>query len=125
MIDAAAELVELALAGRRAVHECARRIVGVRHDGEQLLHGRIRHGRTLRFGGNLRLDRRHLASLAPFIARKEERLVPFDGPAYTVAVYVAFERRDRSRGVEEILGVEPLVADELKGAAVHAVRTRL
>src|SRR6185369_14866612 len=34
-------------------------------------------------------------------------------------------RRDGSGGVEEILGVELLVADELKGAAVHTVRTGL
>src|SRR6478609_10022924 len=115
MIDAAAELIEFALAGRRGDHKRTGGIVGARHDPEQLLYHRIRHARALRFGWNLRLDRCHFAALAPFIAGEEERLVPLDGTAYTVAVYVSFERCDRSRRVEEILGVELLVADELKG----------
>src|SRR5205823_2404431 len=125
VIDAAAELIELALTRRRAVHERARRIVGARHEGEQLADDRIRHACPLRFGWNLRLDGGHLASLTPFVAGEEKRLVAPDWPAYTVAVHVALEGRNRPRGVEKVFGVEIFVAHELEGAAMDAVRAGL
>src|SRR5262249_15384110 len=121
VVDAAAELIELPLAGRRAEYERAGRVVGARHDGEQLLHNRIRHAGLLRFGWNRRLDGRHFAPLAPFIAGEEECLVPPDRPAYAVAVHVALEGRNRPRGVEIVLRVEVFVTHEFESAAMDAV----
>src|SRR5260370_40724100 len=125
VVETYGELVQDALARRRPDKECSRRIVGQRHNAEQLQDHRIGHGRPLGRCWHLRLERGHLTPLSSFIAGEEERAVSADRPSYAIAKNISFKRNDGSWGIEEVLGVELFIAHELDGAAVETVRAGL
>src|SRR5581483_2756328 len=78
--------------------------------------------------GNGGVIGRALTDLRAFVIYEEEDLVftvedfgDIDGSAETKAVLVALERRAGSRRIEEILGIELLVAEELEGRAMRII----
>ena len=125
VVDAAVPLVLAAIARGGPDKERARGIVRGGNQSEQLPDGRVGDGGALRVARHQGFDRSHLEADAALIAGEEERAVLDHRGAHAIAEDVPVERDDGPGRVEEVLRVEPLVAQKLVDRSMDGVGARL